>query len=106
MSWPDLFRPSRSGWHRLASLAEIAGTSPAMTILGVMAGLVPAISLRLAPPRVPCRDCRDKPGNDNEKVMGFARAQPILHLRQRASEHTRDAAYHKCHSGPALLEHR
>src|SRR3981081_4375680 len=27
--------------------------------------LVPAISLRSAQPSVPCRDCRDKSGNDN-----------------------------------------
>ena len=34
VSWPDLFRPSRSGWYRLALLAEIAGTSGRLRFAG------------------------------------------------------------------------
>jgi hypothetical protein len=34
-----------------------------------MAGLVPAISLKLARPCAPRRDCRNKLGNDTEKIM-------------------------------------
>src|SRR5580700_568485 len=30
LSWPDLFRPSRLGWHGCASPSGVAGTSPAM----------------------------------------------------------------------------
>jgi hypothetical protein len=49
-----------------------------------MAGLVPAISLRLVPHRVPRRDCRDKSGDDSESD-GFRKSsthptncEPIL----------------------------
>src|SRR3954471_16053202 len=34
-----------------------------------MAGLDPAIPIRMAPPCVPKRDCRVKPGNDEEETI-------------------------------------
>jgi hypothetical protein len=37
LSWPDLFRPSRFKWQGRATIIEIAGTSPAMTRLVILA---------------------------------------------------------------------
>jgi hypothetical protein len=47
-------------------------------------GLVPAISLRLVRPCVPCRDCRDKPGNDNGPASIPAQPRRCVAARQIA----------------------
>ena len=70
-----------------------------------MAGLVPAISLRFARQYAPCRDCRDKPGNDTNVKL------PALRLR-RAVRHdgvteNRLVEQRQCqflHLGAALIE--
>jgi hypothetical protein len=93
-------RPSPLVTHGLASLSGITGTSPVMTRRGkpgddseqgVMAGLVPAISLSYARPCLPKRDHRDKPGDDNGEanaVMTESKdvmAEPLHHPLWRGS---------------------
>jgi hypothetical protein len=50
-----------------------------------MAGLVPAISMRIAG-CLPKRDCRDKPGNDNGDGAAFRLSSRCHHSLLKSSE--------------------